>query len=66
MKALVVEDDPTIVDMVEDILFSLSYEFDVATNQQDAKELLAKTQYSFVLLDLQIPTKANRGGADKQ
>ncbi|XZE36040.1 response regulator [Pirellulaceae bacterium SH501] len=66
MKALVVEDDPTIVDMVEDVLFSLSYEFDVATNQQDAKELLAKTQYSFVLLDLQIPAKANRGGADKQ
>lgn len=37
MKALVVEDDPTIVDMVEDVLFSLGHEFEVATNQQDAQ-----------------------------
>jgi CheY-like chemotaxis protein len=66
MKALVVEDDPTIVDMVEDVLFSLGYEFAIATNQQNAKELLAKGCYDFVLLDLQIPAKANRGGADKQ
>jgi DNA-binding response OmpR family regulator len=66
MKALVVEDDPTIVEMVEDVLFSLDLGFDVATNQQDSKELLAGQEYDLVLLDFQIPAKANRGGADKQ
>lgn len=66
MKALVVEDDPTIVEMVEDVLFSLDFGFDVATNQQDSKELLAGSEYDLVLLDFQIPAKANRGGADKQ
>jgi CheY-like chemotaxis protein len=66
MKALVVEDDPTIVEMVEDVLFSLGHEFEVATNQQDAKQLLQSTDFEYVLLDLQIPAKANRGGADKQ
>ena len=66
MKALVVEDDPTIVEMVEDVLFSLGYGFEVATNQHDAKELLTNIHFDFVLLDFQIPPKANRGGADKQ
>jgi CheY-like chemotaxis protein len=66
MKALVVEDDPTIVDMVEDVLFSLGHEFEVATNQQDAQQLLQSMAFDYVLLDLQIPAKANRGGADKQ
>ena len=66
MKALVVEDDPTIVDMVEDVLFSLGHEFEVATNQQDAQQLLQSMDFEYVLLDLQIPAKANRGGADKQ
>ena len=66
MKALVVEDDPTIVEMVEDVLFSLGHEFEVATNQQDAQQLLKGMDFDYVLLDLQIPAKANRGGADKQ
>ena len=66
MKALVVEDDPTIVDMVEDVLFSLGHEFEVATNQHDAQQLLKSMDFDYVLLDLQIPAKANRGGADKQ
>jgi CheY-like chemotaxis protein len=66
MKALVVEDDPTIVEMVEDVLFSLGHEFEVATNQQDAQQLLKSMDFDYVLLDLQIPAKANRGGADKQ
>jgi DNA-binding response OmpR family regulator len=66
MKALVVEDDPRIVEMVEDVLFSLDFEYDSASNQQDAKRLLSASDYGFVLLDLQIPAKANRGGADKE
>ena len=42
------------------------HEFEVATNQQDAQQLLKSMDFDYVLLDLQIPAKANRGGADKQ
>lgn len=36
------------------------------TNQHDAQEKLRDTEYTCVLLDLQILAKPNRGGADKE
>ena len=65
-KALIVEDDDRIIDSIEDTLFSIGHEHDWATNQHDAQEMLKSSDYSYVLLDLQIPAKPNRGGADKE
>ena len=65
-KALIVEDDARIIESIEDALFSIGHDHDWATNQHDAQQLLQKNDYNYVLLDLQIPAKANRGGADKE
>jgi len=65
-KALIVEDDDRIIGSIEDTLFSIGHEHDWATNQHDAQQMLQDGEYSYVLLDLQIPAKPNRGGADKE
>jgi len=65
-KALIVEDDDRIIGSIEDTLFSIGHEHDWATNQHDAQQMLQDSDYSYVLLDLQIPAKPNRGGADKE
>lgn len=65
-KALVVEDDDRIIESIEDTLFSIGHEHDWATNQHDARLRLKESEYDYVLLDLQIPAKPNRGGADKE
>ena len=63
---MVVEDDDRIIDTIEDTLFSIGHDHDRATNQYDAQQMLRECEYSYVLLDLQIPAKPNRGGADKE
>jgi DNA-binding response OmpR family regulator/biotin operon repressor len=65
-KALVVEDDDRIIDSIEDALFSIGHDHEWATNQHDAQQMLKAGDYAYVLLDLQIPAKPNRGGADKE
>jgi CheY-like chemotaxis protein len=65
-KALIVEDDDRIIESIEDTLFSMGHEHDWATNQHDAQQMLRGGEYDYVLLDLQIPAKPNRGGADKE
>jgi len=65
-KALIVEDDDRIIETIGDVLFSLGHEYDWATNQHDARQMLRERPYDYVLLDLQIPAKPNRGGADKE
>jgi DNA-binding response OmpR family regulator len=61
--ALVVEDDPLIVPVLEDSLVALHHEYDVAGSQADAEQLLAAKRYDYVLLDLAIPARATSGGA---
>ncbi|WP_425614257.1 response regulator [Anatilimnocola sp. NA78] len=63
VNALIVDDDERISDSVADTLASLGHAFDIATNQHDAQWLLERNLYDYVLLDLQIPAKPNRGGA---
>ena len=65
-RALIVEDDERIIDSVEDALFSIGHEHIWVTNQSDAQEALQSGDFAYVLLDLQIPARPNRGGADKQ
>ena len=57
IKALVVDDDPNIIEVVADILESLEHEFDSAATQHDARQLIAENSYSYVLLDLEIPVR---------
>ena len=66
LKALIVEDDDRIMGPIEDTLFSIGHEHDWATNQHDAQQMLRQCEYDYVLLDLQIPAKPNRGGADRE
>ncbi len=65
-KALIVEDDDRVIGSIEDTLFSIGHDHDWATNQHDARRMLTKNDYDYVLLDLEIPAKPNRGGADKE
>lgn len=44
-KALVVEDDPQVVERIEDTLFSIDHEHLCVTNQQDARLALLREQF---------------------
>jgi CheY-like chemotaxis protein len=65
-RALVVEDDPRIVEEIEDILDSLGHEHVWASNLQDARKAVAAEDFAYVLLDLEFPAKPNRGVASKE
>jgi len=60
-KALIVDDDPNARDEVGEILDSMGHEHDDAACQEEARELLAGNQYSYHLLDLEIPVRTGRG-----
>ncbi|MBN1909941.1 MAG: response regulator [Pirellulales bacterium] len=62
-RALVVDDSPEILEVVGDVLCSLGHEFDTATCQDEARKLLTEHQYSYHLLDLEIPVRPDRGFA---
>lgn len=66
LRALVIEDDPHIKDVVTDIVESLGHEFDAADCQEEARRLLATTEYDYFLLDLEIPVKPDRSIARLQ
>lgn len=65
-KALIVEDDPQVLEYIENTLCSLNHEHVWVTNQQDARLRFQDERFDYVLLDLQIPAKPNRGGANKE
>ena len=65
-RALVVDDDARIIEEIEDTLFSIQHEHRCVTNQHDARQALQADSFDYVLLDLQIPARADRGGADMQ
>lgn len=58
--ALVIEDDPKMVEAIEDILASLGHGYDYAGNQLDARKLIQANEYSYIILDLIIPTRPSR------
>lgn len=63
IKALVVEDDPKIREEIEDVLSALGHTHDWAESQQEARELIEKNDYHYVLADLEIPARTGRGFA---
>jgi len=60
-RALVIDDDPEIIEIVADTLASLGHAFDPAASQEEAQSFLRAHSYSYVLLDLEIPARV-RGG----
>lgn len=60
-KALVVEDDPAIVSTVGEILASLGHSYDAADSMEAARGCMEATEYSYFLIDLEIPVHSGRG-----
>jgi CheY-like chemotaxis protein len=58
--ALVVEDDPTLLDLVTETVESLGHEVRSANSQEDALAMLEDTMFDYVLLDLKIPLREGR------
>lgn len=66
LRALVIDDDPQIVDVISDIVASLGHNCDSANCQDDARQRLATTNYDYFVLDLEIPVRAERSVARLQ
>ncbi len=58
--ALIVEDDPTLADLVTETVESLGHEVRTANSQEAALRELEDTKFDYVLLDLSIPLKEGR------
>lgn len=58
--ALVVDDNLEILEDVKDRLDSLGHTCDCASTQDNARALLDRNTYSYILLDLEIPVKYGR------
>ncbi len=58
--ALIVEDDPTLADLVTETVESLGHEVRAANSQEEALRELEDTRFDYVLLDLSIPLKEGR------
>ncbi len=57
-KALVIEDDPHAVEMVEDVLVALGHDYDSAGSLLEARGFLKANTYSYLLLDLELPASS--------
>ena len=62
-RALIVEDNPETIDMIVDVLASLEHEYDTACSQEEALRRLKAREYSYVLLDIEIPAQSRKGPA---
>ena len=60
-RALVVEHDPEVIDVISEALESLEHTFDTACSQREAVKRLRETSYSYVLLDIDIPARSRTG-----
>jgi len=58
--ALVVDDSPDVLDDVKDRLESLGHTCDCANSVQAARDLLTKNEYSYALIDLEIPVRYSK------
>jgi CheY-like chemotaxis protein len=54
-KILVIDDDPTLVKIVQPFLESHDFKVTVATDGQDGLEMLKKDQPDLIVLDVQMP-----------
>jgi DNA-binding NarL/FixJ family response regulator len=54
-RALIVEDQTTLRELLEELFASVNYQTDSAGSGAEARALLAKTRFDLVLLDLVLP-----------
>jgi CheY-like chemotaxis protein len=54
-KALIVDDQRGIMEILGAILSSLDHDYDYARTQREARELLKTNRYCYILLDLEFP-----------
>lgn len=66
LRALVIDDDPQIVEVISDIVASLGHTSDTATCQDETRQRLATTHYDYFVLDLEIPVRSERSVARLQ
>ena len=59
-RALVVENDPEVLEQIEDVRFALGHDYDIAQSLTEARALLATRSYSYILSSLEIPARAGR------
>ncbi len=55
MKALVVDDEKSLLDIFEIVLKDFGFEVDFSTSFEDAKKLIEENYYDFAILDLRLP-----------
>lgn len=65
-RALIVDDDAAIRESVGDIVTSLGHEFQCAGSQNAARRLFKGGEFSYVLLDLEIPVRDDGGFARRE
>lgn len=54
-KILLVDDDPTVLDLVRETLEGCGYAIDTATNSQEAIQRVKTGSYAMIILDLLLP-----------
>jgi len=60
-KALVIHDDPEIVDELSEVSELLGHEYVWARSQAEVRRLLADNDFHYILLDLEIPVRSECG-----
>ncbi len=55
-KILIVDDSPSVLAILEDMLDELGYEAATATNGKQACQLLETTRYDLIITDLTMPS----------
>lgn len=59
-RALIVDDEPAIIQTVGDIVRSLDHLADTASDLESAKARLAACSYDYIILDMKIPVSSDR------
>jgi len=63
LRAMLIDDDADIRRVAVEVVESFGHECDEAASQEEAWQRLSQSNYDYVLLDLQIPTRVNGGFA---
>ena len=62
-KALIIEDDPQLIDVITDALVSMGHDWDAVGSQNEALKRLKADTYTYVLSDISIPACPRNGRA---
>lgn len=54
-RAIVIDDDPTIVDYLSDILLTFKYSVDEVRDKKESLKLLSTNYYDLIIIDIKLP-----------